>query len=78
MKKTKPLCHGHHFPASVISCAVRWYFRFNLSLRDIEELLLERGVVATYETVAPIRTGRFQRWQSGVAWFREHPGSSLQ
>ncbi|CAD6561855.1 hypothetical protein LMG27952_07599 [Paraburkholderia hiiakae] len=52
MKKTKPLYHGHRFPASVIRCAVRWYFRFNLSLRDIEELLLERGVVETYETVA--------------------------
>jgi adenosylmethionine-8-amino-7-oxononanoate aminotransferase len=36
MKKTKSLYHGHRFPAVVISCAVRWYFRFNLSLRDIE------------------------------------------
>ncbi|MEM5332395.1 IS6 family transposase, partial [Paraburkholderia sp. JHI2823] len=27
MKKTKPLYHGHRFPAVVISCAVRWYFR---------------------------------------------------
>jgi hypothetical protein len=45
MKKTKSLYHGHRFPAVVISCAVRWYFRFSLSLRDIEELLLERDVV---------------------------------
>jgi putative transposase len=51
MKKTKSLYHGHRFPGVVISCAVRWYFRFNLSLRDIEELLLERGVVVTYETI---------------------------
>jgi hypothetical protein len=29
-------------------CAVRWYFRFQLSLRDIEELLIERGVIVTY------------------------------
>jgi putative transposase len=50
MKKTKSLYHGHRFPAVVISCAVRWYFRFSLSLRDIEELMLERGVVVTYET----------------------------
>jgi putative transposase len=35
----------------VISCAVRWYHRFNLSLRNIEELLLERGVVVTYGSV---------------------------
>ncbi len=51
MKKTKSLYHGHRFPASVISCAVRWHFRFNLRLRDIEELLLERGVVVNYETI---------------------------
>jgi putative transposase len=44
MKKTKSLYHGHRFPASIISHAVRWYFRFQLSLRDIEELLFERGV----------------------------------
>jgi len=43
--------HGHRFPAAIISCAVRWYFRFNLSLRDIEELLFEGGVVVTYETI---------------------------
>jgi putative transposase len=43
--------HGHRFPAVVISYAVRWYFRFSLSLRDTEELLLERGVVVTYETI---------------------------
>ena len=30
---------------------MRWYFRFQLSLRDIEELLFERGVVVSYETI---------------------------
>jgi putative transposase len=51
MKNAKSLYHGHRFPASVISCAVRWYFRFQLSLRDIEELLFDRGVIVSYETV---------------------------
>ncbi len=51
MKKSKSLYRGHRFPAGVISCAVRWYFRFQLSLRDIEELLFERGVAVTYETI---------------------------
>jgi hypothetical protein len=51
MKKTKLPCHGHRFPAVVISCAVRWYFRFQLSLCDIEERLFERGVVVNYQTV---------------------------
>lgn len=51
MKKTKSLYHGHRFPAMSISHAVRWYFRFQLSLRDIEELLFERGVTVSYETI---------------------------
>ncbi|GJH03865.1 IS6 family transposase [Paraburkholderia terrae] len=51
MKKSKSLYHGHRFPIEVISCAVRWYFRFRLSLRDVEELLSERGVIVTFETI---------------------------
>src|SRR5579863_279186 len=51
MTKTKSLYHGHRFAATVISHAVRWYFRFQLSLRDIEELLFERGVTVSYETI---------------------------
>jgi|SRR5215469_13335629 len=51
MKKIKSPFHGFRFPAAVISCAVRWYHRFNLSLREVEELLLERGVCVTYESI---------------------------
>src|SRR5215813_6681738 len=40
---------NHRFPAELISHAVWLYFRFGLSFRDVEELLLERGVVVTYE-----------------------------
>jgi hypothetical protein len=34
MKKPKSLYHGHRLPAVIINGAVRWYFRFSLSLRD--------------------------------------------
>jgi putative transposase len=51
MKKIKSPFHGFRFPAAVISCAVRWYHRFNLSLREVEELLLERGVCVSYESI---------------------------
>ena len=51
MKTSNSLYHGHRFPAAVISCAVRWYFRFQLSLRDMEERLFERGVIVTDETI---------------------------
>ncbi|MFM0061393.1 IS6 family transposase [Paraburkholderia phytofirmans] len=51
MTTTRSPYHGYRFPAAIISCAVRWYHRFTLSLRDIEELLLERGVSVTCESV---------------------------
>src|SRR5205809_3143068 len=35
---------GFRFPAEVIVVAVRWYLRYSLSYRDVEELLVERGV----------------------------------
>src|SRR6266849_6390509 len=42
---------GYRFPPEVIAHAVWLYFRFSLSLRDVEELLAERGVTVTYETI---------------------------
>jgi putative transposase len=41
----------HRFPVAIISHAVWLYFRFCLSFRDVEELLLERGVVVTSEAI---------------------------
>jgi transposase-like protein len=42
---------GFCFPPDVIVLAVRWYLRFGLSYRDIEELLAERGVEVDHVTV---------------------------
>jgi putative transposase len=41
----------HRFPASIIQPAVWLYLRFTLSYRDVEELLAERGIDVSYETV---------------------------
>jgi IS6 family transposase len=40
-----------HFEADIILCAVRWYLRYALSDRDVEELLRERGVWVDHTTV---------------------------
>ena len=42
---------GHRYPVEVISRCVWLYFRFPLSFREVEELMLERGVVVSCETV---------------------------
>ncbi|TBB58225.1 IS6 family transposase, partial [Rhizobium ruizarguesonis] len=41
----------HRFPPRIVSHAVWLYLRFNLSLREVEEMLLERGIDVSYETV---------------------------
>jgi len=46
-----PAYKRHRFPPEIIAHAVWLYFRFALSYRDVEELLAERGVIVTYETV---------------------------
>jgi IS6 family transposase len=40
-----------YFPPDVIVLAVRWYLRFGLSYRDIEELLAERGIEVDHTTI---------------------------
>src|SRR5271169_4526366 len=42
---------GYRFPPEIIQQAIMLYLRFTLSLRDVEDLLAERGVAVCYETV---------------------------
>ena len=43
--------HRRRFHSDVIKRVIWLYFRFNLSLREIEELMVERGVDVSYETI---------------------------
>ncbi len=43
--------HGHRFPPEIIRQAVWLYIRFTLSFRDVEDLLAERGLDVSYETI---------------------------
>src|SRR4051812_1628991 len=45
------MCARYHFPPAVIQHAVWLYLRFTLSYRDVEDLLAERGLAVSYETV---------------------------
>ena len=71
--------HGYRFPPDIISHAVWLYHRFCLSFRDAEDLLAQRGVTVTYETIrqwcqrfGPVyaRRLRRRRGQMGDTW---HP-----
>ena len=41
----------HRFPPEIISHAVWFYYRYGLSFRDVDDLLAERGVIVSFETV---------------------------
>ena len=79
MKETSmsPCYKRHRFPPEIIAHAVWLYFRFALSYRDVEELLAERGVIVTYETVrqwcrkfGQAYANELRRWrpQTGDKW----------
>ena len=42
---------GYRFPPVIIQQAIWLYVRFTLSFRDVEDLLAERGITVSYETV---------------------------
>ena len=69
---------GFRFPAEVITVAVRWYLPCGLSYRDVEELLVERGIEVDHVTVyrwvqrfTPLfaEAARFARHSPGDRWF---------
>ena len=48
---TKISYSGYRFPPEIIQQAIWLYLRFTLSFRDVEDLLVERGIMVSYETV---------------------------
>ena len=84
---TAPNYKGFRFPPEIISHAVWLYFRFSLSFRDVEELLAQRGIVVTYETVrqsclksgrAPANELRRRRPRCGDKWYMDEVVLTIQ
>ena len=51
VRGTTSVFAGFRYPREVISLAVRWYLRYGLSYRDVEELLAERGITVDHVTI---------------------------
>ena len=76
----------HHFPPLVIQPAVWLYLRFMLSYRDVEDLLSERGLDVSYETIprwvlkfgAAFARGLRQRRAQAKEQANERPMSNLE
>ena len=78
MSQQPPPYQGYRFPPEIISHAVWLYHRFSLSFRDVEDLLAERGITVTYETIrqwcltfglAYARRLRHRRGRMGDTWY---------
>ena len=66
----------HRFPPEIISYAVWLYYRFNLSHRDIEDLLAERGITVSSRIdptlVHQVRSNLRPEIEEKASWLRRH------
>jgi putative transposase len=74
VQQPSPLSKRHRFPGEIISHAVWRSFRFLLSYRDVEELLAERGIAVSYETIRRWCRKFGPTFADGVRRRRPRPG----
>jgi hypothetical protein len=79
LKIVEKLFKGRHFDREVIILCVRWYLRFKVSLRDLVEMMAERGLSMAHTTImrwvqryAPEFEKRWRRYARSVG----HGGST--
>ncbi|MET7666097.1 IS6 family transposase [Streptomyces sp. NPDC005356] len=74
VESVSPSYRGHRYPVGVISQCVWLYFRFPLSFREVEELMLQRGVIVSYETIRRWCVKFGQAYANGLRRRRPWPG----
>ena len=62
------------FPTEIISHCVWLYYRFPLSLREVQEMMLQRGIVVSHETIRQWCTTFGQTYANGLRRRRARPG----
>ena len=76
MQQPSSLYKRHRFPGEIISHAVWLYYRILLSYRDGEELLAERGIAVSYETIRRWCRTFGQTCADGLRRRRARPGDT--
>ncbi|MGY3676795.1 IS6 family transposase [Streptomyces sp. TE33382] len=74
MDSAPPSYKGHRYPVEIISHCVWLYHRFPLSFREVEELMLQRGVLVSHETVRRWCAKFGQAYADGLHRRRPRPG----
>jgi transposase-like protein len=70
LKSLDELFAARHFDRDVIILCVRWYLRYKLSLRDLVEMMAERGLSIAHTTIMLAPRGRL------LSVIRKHPGKA--
>src|SRR4029450_8780636 len=85
MQKRPALFPGRHFEDAIILLCVRWYLRYSLAYRDLEEIMAERGLSVDHVTIwrwvqryAPVLNQRIRRelrcpnrsWRGGETYVK--------
>jgi putative transposase len=74
MGAVSSLYKGYRYPVEIISHCVWLYHRFPLSLREVEEMMMARGVVVSYETIRAWCRTFGQTYANGLRRRRPRPG----
>ena len=74
MGTATPSYGGFRFPAEIISHCVWLYYRFPLSFREVEEMMLQRGIVVSHETIRQWTEKFGQTYANGLHRRRARPG----
>ena len=64
---------GRHFPRDIILWAVRWYCRYGVSYRDLEEMMTERGVPVDHTTIYRWVQKYAPELDKHTRWYRQVP-----
>ena len=64
---------GRHFPREIILWAVRWYCRYGLSYRDLEEMMTEHGVPVDHSTIYRWVQKYAPELDKQTRWYRQVP-----
>lgn len=71
-----PSYKGHRYPVEIVNHCVWLYFRFPLSFREVEEMMLERGVLVSYETIRRWCAKLGQAYANQMRRRRSRPGDN--
>ena len=69
---------GRHFPRDIILWAVRWYCRYGVSYRDLEEMMTERGVPVDHTTIYRWVQKYAPELDKRTRWYRQVPDWQAQ